>query len=103
MVFGPSCSMLARSDESKPRMSEVMPTIEVMPMTTPSTVSAERSLLARSVSSAIRMTSPINPLFTAERLNWIERGGAGRRIRAEEQSDDRGDADAHHDRPDFQP
>ena len=50
IVFGPSWLIESRSDWSKPRMSEVMPTIEVMPMTTPSTVSAERILLVRSVS-----------------------------------------------------
>ena len=33
-------------------MSEVMPTIDVMPMTMPRTVSPDRILLARSVSSA---------------------------------------------------
>ena len=44
---------MSRSDSSKPRMSDVMPTIEVMPMTTPRIVSAERILFVRSVSSAI--------------------------------------------------
>ena len=38
-----------------------MPTIEVMPMTTPSTVSAERILLPRTVSNAIATTSLIKP------------------------------------------
>ena len=44
---------MSRSDWSKPRIIAVMPTIEVMPMTTPSTVSAERILLVRTVSNAI--------------------------------------------------
>src|SRR5688500_4235873 len=91
--------MLSRSELSKPRMSEVMPTIEVMPMTTPRIVSAERSLLVRTVSSAMRTTSPSSPLFTSERLDRIERRGAGRRVGAEEQADRRGDADPKHDGP----
>ncbi len=37
--------MLARSELSKPRMSDVMPTIDVMPMTTPSMVSAGAHLV----------------------------------------------------------
>ena len=64
MVDGPRERIVSRSDSSNPRISEVMPTIEVIPMTTPRMVSPERSLLLRSVSSAIRQTSPINPLFT---------------------------------------
>ena len=44
-MFGPSWLIESRSDWSKPRISDVMPTIDVMPMTTPSTVSAERILL----------------------------------------------------------
>ena len=40
-LLGPSSRKRSRSDSSKPRMSDVMPTIEVMPMTTPSTVSAD--------------------------------------------------------------
>ncbi|HEY7450808.1 MAG TPA: hypothetical protein VH702_21810 [Vicinamibacterales bacterium] len=42
-------------------MSDVMPTMAVIPMTTPSTVSAERSLLSRNVSRAITMISPRRP------------------------------------------
>ena len=57
IVFGPSALIESRSDVSKPRMSEVMPTIDVTPMTTPSTVSAERILLPRSVPSAISAVS----------------------------------------------
>src|SRR5688572_410820 len=102
MVFGPSCSMLSRSELSKPRISDVMPTIDVMPMTTPRMVRAERSLLVRTVSSAMRTTSPSSPLFTPERLYRIERCGAGGRVGAEEQSDGRGDADAEDNRPDLE-
>jgi hypothetical protein len=50
---GRSC----RGGLSKPRIIAVMPTIDVMPMTTPSTVSAERILLVRIVSNAIATTS----------------------------------------------
>ena len=60
-VFGPSARIESRSDSSKPRISAVMPTIEVMPMTTPRTVSAERILLVRSVSIDIDTISPNNP------------------------------------------
>src|SRR5678815_248525 len=94
--------MLARSELSKPRMSDVMPTIDVMPMTTPSTVSPERSLFVRRVSSAMRRTSPSSPLFTSERLNRVERRCARGRVRAEEQTDGGRNADAEDDRPEFQ-
>ncbi len=53
IVFGPSALIDWRSELSKPRISDVMPTIEVTPITTPSTVSAERILLPRSVLNAI--------------------------------------------------
>src|SRR5580704_8719519 len=86
-----------------------MPTIEVMPMTTPSTVSAERILLPRTVSNAIDTTSPkrlmrnaMRPAsFPPQRLDRIEPRGPHRRIQAEEQPDERGDADAERDRPDL--
>ena len=61
IVFGPSWLIESRSDWSKPRMSEVMPTIDVMPMTTPSTVSAERILLVRRVSIDMTTISDISP------------------------------------------
>jgi hypothetical protein len=72
IVLGPSSRMLSRSDSSKPRTSDVMPTMAVMPITTPSTVSPERSLFVRSVSNAIVRTSPSSPLFTSQRLDGIE-------------------------------
>ena len=61
MVLGPSWLIDSRSELSNPRMSDVMPTIDVMPMTTPSTVSAERILFVRSVSIDIVMISPSSP------------------------------------------
>jgi hypothetical protein len=61
IVFGPSWLIESRSELSKPRISEVIPTIDVMPMTTPSTVSAERILLVRSVSNDIVTISPSRP------------------------------------------
>src|SRR3954466_15793103 len=103
MVLGPSERIMSRSDSSKPRSSDVMPTIDVMPMTTPSTVSAERSLLVRSVSSAMRNTSLTSPLFTSQCLDRVEPGGAGGGIGAEEQADAGGNADAENDRPRFEP
>src|SRR5262245_35847890 len=119
--------MRSRIDSSKPRMSAVMPTIDVMPMTTPSTVSAERILLVRTVSNAITITSLKRPTRIAmisvpsaryptchestrarrtpslspQRFNRIEPRGAHRRIQTEEQPDDGRDADAEDDRPDF--
>src|SRR5688572_32894458 len=102
MVLGPSCSMLARSELSKPRMSDVMPTIDVMPMTTPSTVSPERILLVRRVSSAMRRTSPSRPLLTSERLDGVERRGARGGVCAEEQADGGRNADTEQYRPEFQ-
>ena len=58
IVFGPIAPIMSRSDWSKPRIIEVIPTIDVMPMTTPSTVSAERILFVRTVSNAIVTISP---------------------------------------------
>ena len=48
-----------------------MPTMEVIPMTTPSTVRPERSLLPRTVWNAIETTSPRRPTRIAiySRLN----------------------------------
>ena len=54
-------AMLSWSDMSNPRMSAVMATIDVMPMTTPSTVRAERILFERTVSKAMTMTSITSP------------------------------------------
>ena len=65
MVSGPSWLMDSRSELSKPRISDVIPTIDVMPMTTPSTVSAERILLVRSVSNAIAKISENSPVRIA--------------------------------------
>ena len=49
---------------SKPRIRLVTPTTMVMPMTMPSTVSAERILWVRRLSHAIPMISPVSPLRT---------------------------------------
>ena len=61
IVLGPIAPSRSRSDWSKPRISAVIPTIDVMPMTTPSTVNPERILLLRTVSSAMTMTSANRP------------------------------------------
>ncbi len=53
IVLGPSPEMRSRIDWSKPRTSDVIPTIDVTPMTMPSTVRMDRSLLERSVSHDI--------------------------------------------------
>ena len=65
IVFGPSSRIESRSDSSNPRMSEVIPTMDVMPMTTPSTVSAERILLVRSVSIDMTTISASSPARSA--------------------------------------
>src|SRR5690242_11792102 len=103
IVLGPSALTLSRSDWSKPRMSDVIPTMAVMPITTPRMVSPERSLLPRKVSSAMLTTSPARLLFTAQRLDRIQRRRARGRIDPEEQSDAGGDADAEHHRPRLEP
>jgi hypothetical protein len=61
IVFGPSWLIESRSDWSKPRIRDVIPTMDVIPMTTPSTVSAERILLARSVCSDMMTISWSRP------------------------------------------
>ncbi len=48
---------MSRNESSNPRMIELMPTIAVMPITTPSTVSADRILFARMVPRAIPIVS----------------------------------------------
>src|SRR3989441_5147010 len=115
MVSGPSWRMPSRSDSSKPRIIAVMPTTAVIPMTMPSTVSPERSLFARSVSSAMTTTSLRSPYrikgpscffthsFPTECFDWIEPRGARRRIRAEEQTDTCCDPDAERHRPQLEP
>src|SRR5688572_6292909 len=102
IVVGPSSLMLARNDWSRPRMSDVTPTIEVIPMTTPRIVRPDCSLLARSVSSAIRTISATRPLFTAQRLDRIQARRPGGGIGPEEQADRRGDPDTQYDRPDLE-
>src|SRR5215471_11411448 len=114
MVSGPSVLMASRNDWSKPRSSDVMPTIDVMPMTMPSTVRADRILLPRSVSHDITKISESSParipaiysrliscpaLFAPKGFDRIQFRRAHRRIHPEEEADDRGDADAHRDRP----
>ena len=76
MVFGPSELIESRNDESKPRISDVMPTIDVTPMTTPSTVSAERILLPRSVLMAMPAVSrkSANCLVSADMLSALAAG-----------------------------
>ena len=61
MVLAPACRTDSASPSLNPRMSEVIPTIEVMPMTTPSTVNAERILLERSVSNDMATISASRP------------------------------------------
>src|SRR3954468_24363304 len=81
-------------------MSDVIATIDVMPITTPRTVSPERILFERTVSKAMTTTSFNSPtrivrgrLLTAQGLDGIEPRGAVRGIQPEEQSDERRDDD----------
>ena len=125
IVFGPIAPIMSRSDWSKPRMIDVMPTIDVMPMTTPRTVSAGAHLVGAhrverhrddfldEPDRLIAMTQRVRSRaftacsavcvdrcsFTSQRLDRIEPRGLHRRIEAEEQPDQRGDADAEGDRP----
>src|SRR5207247_882884 len=89
-----------------------MPTMAVMPMTMPSTVRPERILLVRTVSKAMPTTSLTSPRrmtaiyritasFPSQRFDGVERRRAGRGVEAEEQPDQRRDADAERHRPDF--
>src|SRR5262245_13457870 len=80
-------------------MSEVIPTIEVMPMTTPRMVRAERSLLPLIVSRAMRTTSPASDLFTAQCLDGVEPRRARGGIEPEEEAHGGGDGDAEHHGP----
>ena len=95
---------------SKPRISDVMPTIAVMPMTTPSTVSAERSLLRAQRVERQQHDFPKQGergvdvhLFTPQCFDRIEPRGARGGIETEEQADGGGDADAERDRPRLEP
>src|SRR4029450_8310186 len=89
-------------------MSDVIATIDVMPMTTPRTVRPERILFVRTVSNAMTTTSFSSPtrmvrgvLLTAQRLDGIKPRRTVRRIEAEEESHQRRDGDAQRDRPDL--
>jgi hypothetical protein len=66
IVFGPIWRKRSLNDSSKPRIKAVMLTIEVMPMTTPRMVNAERSLLVRRVSTAIVRISWRRPARSPE-------------------------------------
>ena len=102
ITLGPiAVAMLSWRDLSNPRMSAVIATIEVMPITTPSTVRPERSLFVRTVSKAMTMTSRSSPyadsavfvfILAPQRLNRIQARRADRRIQPEEQTDQRRDA-----------
>ena len=66
IVVGPIWRNRSLNDSSKPRSRAVTLTIEVMPMTTPRMVRAERSLLLRSVSTAIVRISASSPARSPE-------------------------------------
>src|SRR4030095_11128238 len=99
MMWGPAPWMRFCTEAFSPRTSEVIPTTAMMPMKTPSTVSVERSLLTRSVATAMRRFSiTIRPadLLIAKRLDRIQPRGA---IGGDEADD--GEAPGHGDeRPD---
>ena len=64
-VFDPSCRTSDSSWSPNPRTSDVMPTIDVTPITTPSIVRNDRSLLVLSVPSAIVTISARRPVRMA--------------------------------------
>ena len=78
IVFGPSVRMRSRNESSNPRMIELIPTIAVMPMTTPRTVSPERILFARIVPRAMpdrvgeECDSDHRTLFPSQRFDRVE-------------------------------
>src|SRR3989442_15111413 len=84
-----------------------MPTIDVMPMTTPRTVRAERNLFVRTVSTASPKTSQTSARRSAmaslspQRFDWIEPRRAHGGIQPEEQPDDGRNPDAQRDGPGF--
>src|SRR2546422_6005663 len=96
-----------------------MPTIDVIPMTTPRMVSPDRILFVRTVSNAIATTSQrsaslramrfqiadfrlqIADSLTTQSLDWVEPRGPHRRIEAEEQADEGRDANPERDGPDL--
>src|SRR3954471_10155589 len=91
-VVGPTTSSVLTICSRNPATIDAIDITVAMPITTPSTVSAERSLLARSWSSAMRHPSRTEwsfNLFLAQRFDGVEQGGAVRRVHAER--------DAHHD------
>src|SRR5262245_22748215 len=118
MILGPASAMRSRSDWSKPRIMAVMPTIDVMPITTPSTVSAERILFDQIVAKAITTTSRKSPsriatshpsgargrlqtsdLLVPQRLDGIQTRRLERRPHAEEDADRRREAQPDCERP----
>ena len=58
--------MRSRNDSSNPRMIELIPTMAVMPITTPRTVSAERILLAQIVAMAMLMVSVMSATLPSD-------------------------------------
>ena len=61
-VLAPSWLICVRIESEKPPMSDVIATIDITPITTPRMVSAERSLLARSVSTEMPRMSQRRPI-----------------------------------------
>src|SRR6516165_9202262 len=103
IVLGPIVAKRSRIDLSKPMMSDVMPTMAVMPMTIPRTVNPERILFVRTVSNAMAMTSlsrstrmAMAParLLPSQGFDRIQSGCPRCRVQTEEEPDERGDADA---------
>ena len=84
-------------------MSDVIPTIDVMPMTMPSTVRPDRILLVRSVSTDITKISLNSPqrmlLFLPKSFDGVKRGGAHGRVETKRQAHHGGDRYPEDDRP----
>src|SRR5690242_4882676 len=98
-VVGPTTSSVLTICSRKPATIDAIAMTVAMPMTTPRMVSPERSLLARSWSTAMSHPSRMEwraMLFRAERLDRVETGGPVRRVDAED--DAHADAQAQRDR-----
>src|SRR6266446_5949488 len=87
-VVGPTTSSVLTICSRKPATMEAIAMTVAIPITTPSTVSADRSLLARSWSRAMRQPSRTEwsgpgHLFLAQRFDRVEPRGAMRGVDAE--------------------
>src|SRR2546426_9660074 len=101
-MWGPAPSRKPFPEAASPRMSEVIPTTAMIPMTTPRMVRDERSLFAFRVARAIRKFSTRArraDLLIAQRLDGIQPRRAVGRVDSEDQPHH----EDHHQRQDDRP